>query len=149
MTRPLYLRTQPGTAIVLFILVALAVEGVVALRSRNGWSSTELFVAFVLTTIGVLFSKMTIAVFAERIEWWFAFGFLRQTIVTSRIDSAGTKRVSLLNGLGIRTDGRNWLWTVGGNAAVTFTLRDGRQVSLGSPDAPNVASIVNDLLRSP
>jgi hypothetical protein len=72
-----------------------------------------------------------------------------QTLATSQVASAGTKRVSLRNGLGLRTDGRNLLWTVGGNAAGTFTLVDGKQISVGSPDAPNVAPIVNDLLRRP
>ncbi len=143
----LYRRTQAGTAIVAFVLVALAGEAVLAWI--HGWSPVLAVVFVVLSACGITFSTMTIEVTDDGIAWWLTFGILRQRVSMPDIQSAVTRRVTLLNGLGIRTDGRNSLWIVGGSEAVELTLLDGRRIALGSPDAEQVATLLNDLRRRP
>ena len=139
----LYRKTQPGTAIVIAMAIGLAVAAAVTVIGHVA-PVPQLTIAAVLTCIGIAFSSMTIEISEDSVAWSLAFGLFRRSIFVSDIALAVTKRVSLLNGLGIRTNGRDWLWVVSGGSAVTLELRDGRRISLGSDDAERVASLIND-----
>jgi hypothetical protein len=140
-----YERTQQGTAIVAIVLVVWAIEMFLAVAHP---SPVYLAASAILTAIAFVFSTMTIAVSRDTVSWWFTFGLLRQRLRISAIERATTARVTLLNGLGVRTDGRNWLWIVNGPDVVTCTLRDGRRISLGTADAPQLAGLINELITS-
>ncbi len=48
---------------------------------------------------------MTIAFSDAEVRWWLTFGLLRQRVAMSDIEFAVTERITLLNGLAIRTNG--------------------------------------------
>jgi hypothetical protein len=101
-----------------------------------------------LVCVGIVFSTMTIDVSDDAVEWWFTFGLLRQRVAMSEIQFATSTRVSLLNGLGIRTNGRDWLWIVNGSNAVTLELRNGKKIGLGSPEAQDLAVLIDGIIGS-
>jgi hypothetical protein len=107
-----------------------------------------ILIATLFVCIGIVFSTMTIAVSDEAVEWWFTFGILRQRVPMSEIQFATSTRVSLLNGLGIRTNGRDWLWIVSGSDAVTLELRNGKKIGLGSPEAQDLAVLIDGIIGS-
>jgi hypothetical protein len=141
----MYQKTQVGTAMLVLIAIAYAIEFLVTVS--NGPSSGVLVVSAVLACIGVVFSTMTIRVSTDGVEWWFTFGILHQRVSLAEIQFAVTKKVNLLNGLGIRTDGRNWLWIVNGSDAVQLDMRNGRRIMLGSAEAQTVTLFIDSLLN--
>jgi hypothetical protein len=66
----------------------------------------------------------------------------------SEIRFATSTRVTLLNGLGIRTNGRDWLWIVSGTDTVTLELRNGKKIWLGSPEAQDLAVLIDGIIGS-
>jgi hypothetical protein len=141
----MYQKTQVGTAMLVVIAIAYAIEFLVTVS--NGPSSGVFVASIVLACIGLVFSTMTIRVSTDGVEWWFTFGILRQRVSLAEIQFAVTKKVTLLNGLGIRTDGRNWLWIVNGTDAVQLDMRNGRRIMLGSPEAQTVTLFIDKLLN--
>jgi hypothetical protein len=111
-------------------------------------SLASTLIAALLVCVGIVFSTMTIDVSDDAVEWWFTFGLLRQRVAMSEIQFATSTRVSLLNGLGIRTNGRDWLWIVSGSNAVTLELRNGKKIGLGSPEAQDLAVLIDGIIGS-
>jgi hypothetical protein len=105
-------------------------------------------IATFIVCLGIVFSTMTIDVSDDAVEWWFTFGILHQRVAMSEIQFATSTRVSLLNGLGIRTNGRDWLWIVSGSNAVTLELRNGKKIGLGSPEAQDLAVLIDGIIGS-
>lgn len=87
---------------------------------------------------------MTIALKGDKIEWWFSFGIFRQQVPLKDVGRATAGHVTLLSGLGVRTDGRNWLWIVSGTDVVELHLTNGKEIRLGSPDAQRLALLINE-----
>jgi hypothetical protein len=107
-----------------------------------------ILIAMLFVCIGIVFSTMTIDVSDDAVEWWFTFGILRQRVAMSEIQFATSTRVTLWNGLGIRTNGRDWLWIVSGSNAVTLELRNGKKIELGSPEAQDLAVLIDGIIGS-
>jgi hypothetical protein len=145
MEHNVYEESQQGTAIVVIVLVVLAIEAFFAVFKPSP-------VVWVLTPIcmvtALVFSSMTVAVSNDSVQWWLAFGLFRRRLQLSEIERVKSGRLPILAGLGIRTDGRNWLWLVSGRDVVTFTLRNGKCISLGSADATRLAQVINELIRA-
>lgn len=139
-----YKRTQPGFAMMIAILIVLAVEALVSLG--RPFSIATVAVALVLFGLGVIFSSMTIAISEEYLEWWFTFGAFRQKLPLKKIVLVVSDRVTLLNGLGIRTNGRDWLRIVNGSNVIRLDLRDGRTISLGTAEPQELALLIDGIL---
>jgi hypothetical protein len=58
------------------------------------------------------------------------------------------RTVPLISGLGIKTNGRDWLWIVSGRTGVQCTLRNGKRITLGSSDALNLTELVKAAIAS-
>ena len=144
MTSMAYKRTQPGTGMMVVVVLALALETLVSVGRPV--SPITIAVAVVLLSIGIVFSTMTIAVTDDSVEWWFTLGALRQRLPLREIESATSEKVKLVDGLGVRTNGRDRLWIVSGSYVISFALRDGRKISLGSPEARDLALLVDRIL---
>jgi len=140
-----YQKTQVGTGMLTVIAIGLAIE--LLLAAGKGPSLGLLLVALLFGCIGLIFSTMTIKVSQEGVEWWFTFKILHQRVALADIRSAETKRVNLLAGLGIRTDGTNWMWIVGGHDTVQLDMRSGRRIMLGSSEAQTVALFIDARLN--
>ena len=148
MSDVLYQKTQPGTTIVLGILGALVLTSVAAIQ-RGLWTQLVVTVIALLLLLAV-FSTLTIRVTPASIEWWLSFGVLRQRIPLADIDTVSSCKVTLLQGLGIRTNNfRDWMWNVSGTNAVDVRRSNGRHVVLGSPDAAGVIQAINAARKTP
>lgn len=141
-----YQRTQPGFAMMIAILIVLAIEALVSLG--RPFSIASIAVALFLFALGLIFSSMTIAISEENLEWWFAFGAFRQKLPLNQIVIAVSDRVTFLNGLGIRTNGRDWLWIVNGATVIRLDLRDGRTISLGTAEPQELALLIDGILSN-
>ena len=128
------------------LLLALAIQAVVTFG--HPIALPNVLIAAFFVCVGVVFSTMTIDVSDNAVEWWFTFGILRQRVSMSEIRFATSTRVTLLNGLGIRTNGRDWLWIVSGTDTVTLELRNGKKIWLGSPEAQDLAVLIDGIIGS-
>lgn len=104
-------------------ICALALETLVSVGRPT--SPIAVGVTAILLIVGIVFSTITISITDEHVEWWFTLGILRQKLALSQIEFAISEKVTLVNGLGVRTNGRNWLWIVNGSSVVSFNLKDG------------------------
>ena len=108
------------------LLLALAIQAVVTFG--HPIALPNVLIAAFFVCVGVVFSTMTIDVSDNAVEWWFTFGILRQRVSMSEIRFATSTRVTLLNGLGIRTNGKK-IW-------------------LGSPEAQDLAVLIDGIIGS-
>ncbi len=147
MGRILYRRTQPGTALVAIIGVASLVAGGAEVAQAHSPRSAAVVATF-LIALAFVFATMTITVTTSHVEWELTFGLLRGRLSIAQIDAVSTARVTLLSGLGIRTNGRDWLWIVSGRDVVVLQRRDGRTIRLGSDDVDGVVAAVQAAIRN-
>jgi hypothetical protein len=141
-----YRRTQPGTGILVALLLVLGFLTFLSFGHPVTLAST--LTPTIIICLGIVFSTMTIDVSDDAVEWWFTFGILRQRVAMAEIQFATSTRVTLWNGLGIRTNGRDWLWIVSGSNAVTLELRNGKKIGLGSPEAQDLAVLIDRIIGS-
>jgi hypothetical protein len=141
-----YRRTQPGTGILVALLLVLGF--LTFLSFGHPVTLASILIPTFIICLGIVFSTMTIDVSDDAVEWWFTFGILRQRVAMAEIQFATSTRVTLWNGLGIRTNGRDWLWIVSGSNAVTLELRNGKKIGLGSPEAQDLAVLIDGIIGS-
>jgi hypothetical protein len=136
---PLYRHTQFGSSLVVFTLGVWLIVFAMSLGRPPSWQfiSTSLL----LFAIGFVFATMTIIVSNDRVEWCLTMGLFRQTILRRSIADTSVIKISLLNGLGIRTNNfRDYLWSVGGSSAIRFELDSGRNIALSTDDPDGLKS---------
>jgi hypothetical protein len=129
----LYRHTQIGYSVLIFTLIVWLFIAVLNI----GTPHVAIFMAtsVVLLVIAVLFASMTITVTDDRLEWSLTLGLFRQTIARSSIRNVSSVKISLLNGLGIRTNNfRDYLWSVGGSEAIRLEMDNGRVLMLSTDD---------------
>ena len=141
LSQPIYQRTQFGrtmclalTAVWLTIAAADAQQGLWALLAVT---------SVVMVGLLSVFSQMTVRVTEDEIEWWLGLKALRQTVPVDDVTEVSTRKVSLLQGLGIRTSNfRDWLWIIDGSDVVMIERRGGRHVGLGSDDVQHLVHAI-------
>lgn len=135
-----YRKTQVAW-ITLGVLAILALPLAIAGAMRH-WPTGLTASGVVIAAAALALSTMTIRISAEAVEWYFTFGLFRGNAKFSDIMGVGTIEIGPLSGLGVRTNGRDLLWSVGAPAAVVLELRD-RRILLGTPEAEYVAEMID------
>jgi hypothetical protein len=123
--------------IAVFVLVMLELQP----APRAGW-----VIGFVLLLQGVLLAllgQLTVEVSATTLRWQFGWlGWPRWQVAIADIAALKVTRAPG-SGSGIRVVGNRRLYnTVIGGPVVEITLRDGRVVLLGSPEADRLAAFI-------
>jgi hypothetical protein len=138
----MYQHRQIGySALIISAVVWIAVSVVDLAASLIALFIVSTAIIFVVATV---FSTMTIAVTDDCVEWNLSFGLFKQRMSRTSIRSSAIIGISLLNGIGIRTNNfRDFLWCVGGSSAVRFELENGRFLSLGTDDPNGLMHALN------
>jgi hypothetical protein len=129
-----YQHTQPGRAIVKFLVVMFLVFGVASAFLH------QLIVGTIIIAIaGWAFRSMTIEISDTDLTWYFGSGFPRKSVPLSEVASAEAVRTTFWNGWGIHYTPRGWLYNVSGYGAVAVTLRNGKRFCLGTDEPEKMA----------
>lgn len=143
----MYRRTQFASSLVL-ICAATAAFVYVMMRLTAAPSWMFFGVLTVLGVVSLIFSTMTVMVCAESVEWWLTLGLFRNSLRLDEIEDVSVTHVPSVAGYGFRTNGSNRLWRVSGSDVVVMTLKDGRRIALGTPDAQRLAIAIEEARRS-
>jgi hypothetical protein len=147
--RARYEHSQIGTTLLAITGITVAIIGgrAAVLRDRRSLAAVTMsFATAILAAVASVFWRMTIAVTDRDVRWRLGFGWPGQVIAGEQILSCAPLRTSGL-GYGIRTDGRRTMWLVSGRDAVAITLRSGKVVALGTPDADGLRRAIDDLIE--
>lgn len=126
-----YKRTQPGTVIIVVMLIAIAL----ILATKVSSDLSAYIVASALGLVAALFSCLTIKVKDDELVWYFGPYFWKKSVKVQDIESVTATRTSWLNGWGIRYTSKGWLYNVSGTEAVEIELKDGKVFLLGTDDS--------------
>ena len=133
-----YRSTQSG--LVTVIVMAAVLAATLPFEVAGGLAAVAALELLIVGAIAIMLWSLTISITDEAIEWWFSFGILRQRIPRADIASAGVGKTTLLNGVGIRTDGRNVLWNVRPGGTLEIVRQDGRKTRIGVNDPTAAAA---------
>ena len=130
----IYQHTQPGTAIVKFLVVMFLVFGIASAFLH------QLIVGTIIIAVTAwVFRSMTVEISDTELTWYFGSGFPRKSAPRSEVASAEAIRTTFLNGWGIHYTPRGWLYNVSGYGAVAITLRNGKRFCLGTDEPEELA----------
>jgi len=129
-----YLNLQLGTVLIA-VLVAVALFLVWDFTRGNLTASVFASLSMLNAIVCSLFSSLTTKVEANRLEWYFTFGFLRKSVELSDIVENRYVRNKAWWGLGIRLIPGGWLYSVSGLDAVAIKLKNGKVYRIGSDEA--------------
>lgn len=127
--------------------VAAAVLGALLLVAGAG--AVAVWVAGLLVATALVFATLTVAVDDRDLRFWFGPGLIRKRIPLADVRSWRLVENSWLLGWGIRIYGRGVLYNVSGLHAVELSLRDGRQLRLGTDEPAAVAEALRERLGDP
>jgi hypothetical protein len=127
----MYLHRQPGTLLLLAVLLPAAFCAWLAWTSGHRWLYL-LAAAFVV--VAWLFSSLTIQVNDHELVSWFGPGFWHVRAPLQRMAGVERTSSSALEGWGIRITTRGMLYNVSGRDAVEIRLDDGSRFRLGTDD---------------
>ena len=128
--KPLYSHTQ---SVPLHLFFAIAVLLVTVASLRQGFSVLTILVG-IAVVFWFIFSRMTISVSEQALDFCFGFNFMHKTIKLDEIASYKQVRNSPLSGWGIHYIGTGWLYNVYGLSAVELHLKDGSMLRLGTDE---------------
>ncbi len=119
-----------AVAIVVLLLADADIAAIVAVIA----------VAAVLTVVGIMFSRLTVAVDDAAVRLAFGNGWPRKTIPWSKVMSAQQVRNRWWYGFGMRKIPGGWMWNVGGLDAVELRLETGKVFRIGTDDPGGLMS---------
>lgn len=134
MSEPEFRHTQPGTVIVVSMLVAFAFAVWYGLAAN--WDLASRLEIWSVAAVGLLFHSLTIEIDRERFRCFFGFGLVRRSFAMSEITAVRRVRTRWYHGWGVRWLPSGWLFNVSGFDAVELELRSGRRFRVGT-DRPD------------
>lgn len=139
----MYRRTQPGTLLVVFLLITMVVLGV---GLYLVWLPIPLVIAeaILLLTL-VIFRSLTIEIDADELRCWFGGGLIKRRFRLAEIVSAEPVRNHWYYGWGIRLVPGGWMFNVSGLDAIELTLASGRRFRIGTDDPKEVVEAIRRL----
>ncbi|KJY73435.1 hypothetical protein TW78_09655 [Vibrio coralliilyticus] len=117
---------------VLIVLLSILSAIIVLTSNHIGSAITALIVNLV---IGGLFYSLTVEVSANKVRWYFGFGFLRKEVDVSSIVDISPYETKWYQGIGFRLLKDGWLYNVSIGKALKLTLSSGKNIYLGCKDA--------------
>ena len=133
----MYRHTQTGWPIrIAFAFAALLFIAMTAMDEFRGpiTSAVLLGGAIFAVTLGFAWSRLTIAIDAERVSWWYGLGWPRLSLALSEIVEVNPTQTTFWQGWGIHRTRAGWLYNIAGRDAIVIKRRDGRQVLLGTDE---------------
>jgi hypothetical protein len=137
-----YRHTQPGTLLLVVLIVAAIVVGSAAYLNPEPSRVVGLAIGFGMLFVAWLFSSLTVIVSDDELQWYFGPGAWQYRIALADIAGVSIVRNSVLNGLGIRMRPGFRLYNVSGFDAVELHLKSGEIRRIGTDDASNLAAVL-------
>lgn len=140
-----YHRAQLFAAMWLAVPLPALVATVALLRGPDADLALAAAIAWTVCVVGLVsLGRLVIELRDDRLHWTFGFlGWPRWDLALADIALVQCVRVSALRGAGIKGLGKDRLFTVTmGGPAVRLSLRDGRIVTLGSPEPERLAAFI-------
>jgi hypothetical protein len=147
-----YRHAQPFTVLwVMLPLTALAITAL-ALKQRDPavFGVLALSWGLCLTALALL-GRLAIEVRSDVLHWGFGYlGWPRWQVRLNEIARTDIGRPSAWRGAGIKGLGSNRLYNASmGGPALQLTLRDGRRITLGTPEPDRLEAILRARMGSP
>ena len=146
-----YQHTQSGWPVrIAFAATALGFLAMALIRPLDGPTPRTALAlgAVAATAIGLIWSRMTLAVEGGRLRWSFGFGWPRFSLPLADIESIAVTRTTFWQGWGIHRTRQGWLYNISGWDAVLVTRKDGKKVLLGTDEPRRLKAAVERALPS-
>lgn len=137
-----YQHTQPGTLMLVVLLVGAAVLAAAAYLNPGAGRWPALIVALGFVVLAWIFSSLTVVINENQLEWYFGPGLWKYRMALSDIAAVQIVRNNVLNGFGIRMRPGFRLYNVSGLDAVELRLTNGEVRQLGTDDAAGLAAVL-------
>lgn len=151
-THASYRHVQPFTAlwVLLPLSTAATVMGVVVSQAPNASYTLAPALAIPLLLL-LLMGRLVIELRGERLHWGFGFvGWPRWSVALAEIERLESTRARALQGAGVKGPRRHRLYNVTlGGPALQLGLKDGRTVTLGTPDAARLRAFIEARMPHP
>lgn len=134
-----YRHTQIATVILIPLDVAIFL--MIYLGITRGWDSYFAFAVF-LGMVEALFASLTVIGTESTLEIRFGIGLIRKYFRLSDILNARPYRTRFWQGWGIHLTSDGTLYNVSGFDAVQLSLRDGKQVIIGTNDRQRLLNYI-------
>jgi hypothetical protein len=109
--------------------------------------SAALIIGALLTAaLGLLWSRLTVRVSADRLHWAFGPGWPYFSLALADIANVEVTRTTFWQGWGIHRTRRGWLYNIAGWDAVAITRNDGKQLLLGTDEPRRLKSALERAL---
>jgi hypothetical protein len=82
--------------------------------------------------------SMTVEVTPDGISWWFSLGILKRHLRFEEMSEISIRNTPVVAGFGIRTDGTDTLYAVGGSQCIELSRPSGRAILLGTSHASEI-----------
>ena len=138
MTR--YAHTQIGHAIIWPLLAIILISNV----GLIGHGAPPAIVSIILLVCLVLFYRLKITIEDETLCASFGPGVIRKKVRLTEIVGCEPIRIRWWYGWGIHLTPYGWLYNISGFDAVAITLRDERQIALGTDDPHGLIAAIRD-----
>jgi hypothetical protein len=140
-----YRRTQPFTVLWVVLLLAAVVAGVAAGLSRDPGAGRIIVLVWLCdAAVLLLLGRLVVEVRGRTLHWRFGFlGWPRWQLAVEDIVQMQVTRVSAWRGAGIKGRRRHRLYNTSiGGTALQLTLRDGREIWLGSSEPERLRAFI-------
>jgi hypothetical protein len=140
-----YRRAQPFTF--LWVVLVLAVVATAVAAGLSGDPRKGLVLAIVGTAdaaVALLLGRLVIELRGQTLHWHFGFlGWPRWQVALHDIARVELTRVAAWRGAGIKGPRQRRLYNASlGGSALKLTMRDGREVTLGSPEPERLRAFI-------
>ncbi|HZC56410.1 MAG TPA: hypothetical protein VE396_10265 [Xanthobacteraceae bacterium] len=135
-----YQHTQPGTSMIVVLLVSALVPAAAAYTNTGSARWIGCGLALGLVIVSWLFSSLTVVVSDSELRWVLRAGLWNYRIALGDVESSRVVRNSCMNGFGIRMRPGGRLYNVAGLDAVELQLKSGEVRRIGTDDAARLAA---------
>jgi hypothetical protein len=140
-----YRRIQPFTVLWVVLLLAAVATGVAAGLSRDPGAGRVIALLWLCdAAVVLLFGRLVVEVRGRTLHWRFGFlGRPRWQLAVNDIVQMQVTRLSAWRGAGIKGMRRHRIYNASvGGTALKLTLRDGREISLGSSEPERLRAFI-------
>ena len=144
-----YEHRQPGTAIILSILPAIAIIIILGLTQPPPRPLNFMLIAVltILVVCAILFASLTIRITESEIRWHFGPGLIRKKVALADIQHAEITATKFIYGWGIHLTPNGWLYNVSGFKAVAIKMKNGKQFVLGTDEPEKLHEAIQNVTR--
>lgn len=143
--KAIYKHTQPGTLVLICLLIPVLIIVVVSILDQWLWVTAAVLVF--LIALGIVFASLTVEVTGERIACWFGPGLIRKEWPISELRSVAMVQNRWFYGWGIRLTPKGWLYNVSGFDAVELELASGPRVRIGTDEPRELKAAIGRAMR--